>query len=99
MNFDLFGHESSYYPLDDSTYMPSDHQRIEIISELIDSGFSNKILVGHDICSKHRLKKFGGHGWDHILKKIIPKMKKFGIKTRDIENILIKNPREILKFS
>ena len=99
MNFDLFGHESSYYPLDDATYMPSDHQRIEIISEFIDSGFSNKILVGHDICSKHRLKKFGGHGWDHILKKIIPKMKKFGIKTRDIENILIKTPREILKFS
>ena len=58
MNFDLFGHESSYYPLANSTYMPSDHQRIEIISDLIDLGFSNKILIGHDICSKHRLKRF-----------------------------------------
>ena len=99
MNFDLFGHESSFYPLADSTYMPSDHQRIEMISDLIDLGFSNKILIGHDICSKHRLKRFGGHGWDHILKRIIPRMKKFGIKTRDIENILINNPREILRFS
>ena len=99
MNFDLFGHESSYYPLADSTYMPSDHQRIEIISDLIDLGFSNKILIGHDICSKHRLKRFGGHGWDHILKRIIPRMKKFGIKTKDLENILINNPREILRFS
>ena len=99
MNFDLFGHESSYYPLANSTYMPSDHQRIEIISDLIDLGFSNKILIGHDICSKHRLKRFGGHGWDHILKRIIPRMKKFGIKTKDLENILINNPREILRFS
>ena len=99
MNFDLFGHESSFYPLADSTYMPSDHQRIEMISDLIDLGFSNKILIGHDICSKHRLKRFGGHGWDHILRRIIPRMKKFGIKTRDIENILINNPREILRFS
>jgi phosphotriesterase-related protein len=79
--------------------MPSDHQRIEIISDLIDLGFSNKILIGHDICSKHRLKRFGGHGWDHILKRIIPRMKKFGIKTKDLENILINNPREILRFS
>ena len=99
LNFDLFGHESSYYPLADNTYMPSDHQRIEQISSLIDQGFSNKILVGHDICSKHRLKKFGGHGWDHILRRVIPRMKKYGIINSDIENILVNNPREILAFS
>ena len=100
MNFDLFGNESSHYPLTDVAekyyYMPNDHQRIEQVGLLVDSGYSKKILLGHDICTKHRLKAFGGHGWDHILINIVPRMKKYGISTQDIENMIANNPQKIL---
>ena len=98
MNFDLFGHESSYYALNPSSYMPSDHQRIETIKYLLDNGFKDQLLLGHDICSKHRLKKYGGHGWEHIIKNILPRMKENGINDNQINGMIIDNPKKMLTF-
>ena len=38
----------------------SDAQRIGLIQSLIGEKFEDKILVAHDIHTKHRLEKFGG---------------------------------------
>ena len=35
--------------------MPTDAQRIERINYLVDNGFSDKIVVGHDVHTKHVL--------------------------------------------
>ena len=35
--------------------MPSDAQRVQWVKKLIDAGFSDKILLSHDIGTKHRL--------------------------------------------
>ena len=35
--------------------MPTDAQRIERIKYLVDNGFSDKIVVGHDTHTKHTL--------------------------------------------
>lgn len=35
--------------------MPSDAQRIQRIKHLFDNGFGEKILIAHDIHTKHRL--------------------------------------------
>ena len=98
MNFDLFGHESSYYPLAPSSYMPSDQQRIETIKHLLNDGFGDQLLLGHDICSKHRLKDYGGHGWEHIIRNILPRMKENGINDNHIDDMIINNPKKMLTF-
>ena len=99
INFDIFGNESSHYPLSEEYYyMPNDHQRIEQVRLLVDSGYSDKILLGHDICTKHRLKAYGGHGWDHILTNIVPRMMKYGITSKNIKKMIIQNPQNILTF-
>ena len=85
INLDLWGHDSPYYPLAPEAYMPGDHERINMIEFLIKNNFEDKILLAQDICTKHRLKKYGGHGFDHILKRIVPWM-----KIRGIENEIIK---------
>lgn len=53
--FDLFGTECSYYQLNPTSYMQSDEQRLTHILELINAGCSDKILISHDIHTKHRL--------------------------------------------
>lgn len=53
--FDLFGIETSYYQLNLAFDMPSDSQRIEKVMKLLDDGRINKILISHDIHTKHRL--------------------------------------------
>ena len=53
--FDLFGTECSYYQLNVSTDMLSDAQRIDKMQLLKDDGKLQKILMSHDIHTKHRL--------------------------------------------
>tara|TARA_E500000331_G_scaffold159972_1_gene155056 strand:+ start:1126 stop:2190 length:1065 start_codon:yes stop_codon:yes gene_type:complete len=96
MNFDQLGIESSYYPLNNKSYMPNDYQKIKFIKHLIETGYSKKILLGHDIYSKHRLKKYGGHGYSYILEMIIMRMIAMGISQSDVNKMIIENPKKIL---
>ena len=96
MNFDQLGIESSYYPLNNKSYMPNDYQKIKFIKHLIGTGYSKKILLGHDIYSKHRLKKYGGHGYSYILEMILMRMITMGISQKDVNKMIIENPKKIL---
>ena len=69
------------------------------MKELIDNGFSEKLVIGQDIFSKHRLTKYGGKGYSHIIKNIIPRMKDEGFTDKTIKKIFIDNPKRILTFS
>ena len=53
--FDLFGIENSYYQIKSTIDFPSDAQRIAMIQSLIGDQFEDKILMAHDIHTKHRL--------------------------------------------
>lgn len=72
--------------------MPSDAQRIEKIKLLIDQGYEDKIVIAHDIHTKHRLMKYGGHGYSHILINVVPQMLLHGISQSTIDKILKENP-------
>ena len=53
--FDLFGTENSYYQFQQSLDFPNDATRMNLINCLINGGFDDRILVSHDIHTKHRL--------------------------------------------
>lgn len=94
--FDLFGTECSLYQLNLSVDMRSDAQRIDQIISLINNSGDDKILVSHDIHTKHRLIKFGGHGFSHLLNNVVPKMLVKGISQRQIDKIFMDNPATML---
>ena len=98
LEYDLFGNETSYYPLSKAD-MPSDAQRLGFIQRLIAEGYGDKIVVAHDICTKHRLVRYGGHGFAHILENIVPWMREKGFSNQDINSILRANPARILAFA
>ena len=95
MEYDLFGWETSFYPLS-SLDMLSDAQRINFIVQLIDNGYVSKIVLAHDICFKTAITKYGGHGFAHILENIVPRMKEKGINQNEIDQMLIENPKKLL---
>ena len=98
LEYDLFGMESSYYPLSDAD-MPSDAQRLSFIRRLIVEGYGEKIVIAHDIYSKHRLTRYGGHGYGHILENVVPRMRQKGFAESDIEAITVTNPARVLAFA
>ena len=42
--------------------------------------------------------KYGGMGYTHILKNVVPMMKKSGLSEQQIQTILVENPRRALTF-
>lgn len=55
IQFDLFGVECSYYQLNPLVAMPSDAQRIDLIALLKKENQLHRVLMSHDIHTKHRL--------------------------------------------
>ena len=98
LEWDLFGNEGSYYPLAEID-MPSDAQRLDFIKRIADAGYSDRIVIGQDIFTKHRLLKYGGHGYGHILENIVPKMRLKGFSEDAIRAITVDNPARILAFA
>lgn len=96
IQFDLFGIECSFYQLHSSVDMISDAQRIKRIARLKKEGKLNRILMSHDIHTKHRLVHFGGHGYSHIANNILPNMINKGFTVEEIELITVENPKRWL---
>ncbi|RXM37253.1 Phosphotriesterase-related protein [Acipenser ruthenus] len=98
LEYDLFGTEMLNYPFNPDVDMPSDNERIKRLRLLIGEGFEDRIVIAHDIHTKNRLTKFGGHGYSHILTNIVPKMLQRGITQHAVDNILVENPKRWLTF-
>ncbi|EDO49918.1 predicted protein [Nematostella vectensis] len=98
VEWDLFGMETLFYQANLASDMPSDSQRIQDIKFLLDEGYEDKIVIAHDIHTRHRLKKYGGHGYAHIMVDIVPKMLMRGVTQEQIDKIQIANPRTWLTF-
>ena len=62
-------------------------------------GYGQKIVIAHDICTKHRLVRYGGHGFGHILENVVPRMRGKGISEEQINAITVANPARVLTLS
>lgn len=99
IEFDLWGHMLMPFRRLQSSYIPCDMEKAAAIKEQIERGNLRRILISHDICMKHCLKRWGGHGYSHIPKNIVGLLSSFGeIDERDIQTILVENPKEYLTW-
>lgn len=95
LELDFFGLESGFYPFAEID-MPNDAGRLSILRSLIDSGHLEQILISQDICHLARLRRYGGEGYGHIFRNIVPMMQTRGFTEEEIDTILSKNPRRFL---
>ena len=98
IELDLFGRESSLYTASDID-MPNDAVRIQHIRTLIDHGHLSRVVISHDICQRVRLANFGGHGYGHIFRNVLPLMRRRGFTEDEIQAILVDTPRRLLTFA
>jgi phosphotriesterase-related protein len=54
--------------------------------------------LAQDICTKTRLRSYGGHGYGHIFENVVPLMRRRGFDDREIEALLVNNPARLLTF-
>ena len=98
LEWDLFGREQHYYWANPAIDMPHDGQRIADIAWTIKQGYGDRVVVAHDICTKDRLLKYGGHGYFYFLSRIVPRMRFRGFTESEINAILVDNPANALSL-
>ena len=97
LEWDFFGIETSNYWFGKFD-LPTDYMRLDLIFDLLQKGFDNQITISHDICTRTRLNCYGGHGYSHINKHVMPLMLERGWSEKNIEQLLVTNPANMLCY-
>ncbi|MEV7008858.1 aryldialkylphosphatase [Streptosporangium sp. NPDC051022] len=76
----------------------SDHKVIRGIADLVERGYASQIVLGHDVCQKIQLKRYGGKGYDYIPRYFLPALRRLGVSEEAIHMIMVENPARALTF-
>jgi phosphotriesterase-related protein len=93
IEYDMFGLEIMTF---EGVFLPSDGERIEAVKKQIELGNVDRILISGDMCFKICFKRWGGWGYSHIPKHIVPRMRRAGITAEQIQTITVENPKRML---
>jgi 5-phospho-D-xylono-1,4-lactonase len=79
-------------------YLP-DLERVNLIVQLCEAGFSKQIIIGGDMARKSYFKSYGGNpGLEHVPITVKQMFVRAGLSSETIDNILIHNPQRWLEF-
>lgn len=94
LSFDLFGFDHSL--LGPGRWAPSDDEGIETIAMLMAEGFGAQLTMSQDVGVLTRLRRYGGWGYGHMLRHLVPLLGAHGVTPEGIHQILVTNPAAFL---
>ena len=78
---------------------PSDQQRVRAIARLFEAGMGDHVLISQDVCTKIQQAAWGGPGFVHIPKHMVPFFKANGFTHEEVETIVVRNPQRWLTWT
>ncbi len=99
VEWDFFGIEQSHYWMDANVELPTDLGRLHLIERFAAAGHASQLLISHDICTKTRMRRWGGHGYGHILRNVRPLMERLEFSDALIRALLRDNPLRLLTLA
>jgi phosphotriesterase-related protein len=94
LEFDTFGTEFYY---GGGVRTPTDTERMEHLRLLVENGYRDQLVLGCDVWVKANLRAYGGMGYEHLLKRIVPTLKSaHGFDDETIDAMLVHSPRRLL---
>ncbi|WP_408899901.1 hypothetical protein ACJ5H2_22250 (plasmid) [Nocardioides sp. R1-1] len=101
IEYDVFGMEG-HYPADvafaDGAMpdMPNDTGRIKQIGELVSLGYADQLVVGHDIHMKFQMTSYGGYGYGHFLRTVLPLFEVWEVPVDAVRKLTLDTPHRLL---
>lgn len=93
LEYDMVGMD--YFYADQQAQSPSDEENARALRRLRDAGFLDRVLISQDVFIKIQLVRYGGTGYAHILDYFVPRLRRHGFTDKDIETLLVTNPRRV----
>ncbi len=97
VEFDEWGGWDMYFERHQHAY-PSDATRVDAVMELVERGYESKLLFSQDVCTKRQLVNYGGFGYAHVLKNVLPWLRNRGLSQDVLDRIVSENPKRVLAF-
>jgi phosphotriesterase-related protein len=94
VEYDTFGSESYFDGR--GAAEPSDRERVNALLELLEAGFADRLLISQDVCTKMQLLRYGGVGYAHILRTVVPRLQRRGVDEATVRKLLVENPARVL---
>lgn len=94
VGFDSFGQEGYFSPRWGAR---TDLQKMSALATLAAEGFAEQLVVSQDVCKKQHLATFGGLGYTHVIRNVIPRAIAVGLITQELAaTMLTTTPRRLL---
>lgn len=90
-----FGNEAYYR---DGYKDPTDAQRLDALVALLaeDPSLAGRCVLGCSVWTKTQLRAYGGMGYDHLLRRIVPELRRRGVGAAALDTMLVDNPARLL---
>lgn len=94
IEYDMMGMD--YWYDDQKVQCPSDEQTTKAIASLFADGFGEQVLLSQDVFLKMMLCAFGGNGYAHVSRHVLPRLQRQGLSAKDLTMLMVDNPRRAL---
>lgn len=94
LGFDLFGFDHSL--LGPGRWPPSDLDVARVVARFVAEGYAGQLVLSQDVGVRTRLRRWGGWGYDHLLRHVVPLLGELGVGARDLDTMLVATPARLL---
>jgi phosphotriesterase-related protein len=74
----------------------SDPQRLDALLTLLEDTPDTRWVLGHSTWTKGQLRRFGGHGFDHLAARVVPALKLLGVSDDALYRMTTQEPARLL---
>ena len=72
---------------------------IELLVELLERGFADRVLLSQDVCHNSQLKAYQGNGYAYLVQTFLPRLRTAAVSEREIREMTVDNPRRLLTLA
>lgn len=84
---DTFGHDAGE---------TTDRRKLAALERMLQAGWVGQLLVSQHVCNQRHYVKYGGKGYAHVLRGIVPALMATGVGQETVQELLVQNPRRYL---
>jgi phosphotriesterase-related protein len=97
IEYDMIGMDFFY--ADQEVQCPSDEEAARAIVKLVEAGYTDQILLSHDVFLKMMLTRYGGNGYAYIPRHFLPRLRRHGLNEAILNQMMQDNPRSVFRAS
>ena len=94
LEYDMIGMD--FFFAGDNAQCPSDEDNAVAITQLVEAGYTERLLLSHDVFLKMMLTRYGGNGYGYISEHFLPRLRRHGVSERAITTMMADNPARVL---